>query len=102
MNQSGMKNRFQSLTGSILPQAPTAVGTVESEKPMDRSKIAPIIDKLKKLLEDDDTEATRCLSSLKEELKGSNFHMELEKMERLIGGYDFEGALELLAKISQK
>ncbi len=84
------------------PESPAIVDTVESEKPIDNSKIAPIIEKLKGLLEDDDSEATRCLSSLKEELKGSNFQVELDKMERLIGGYDFEGALELLGKISQR
>ncbi len=81
-------------------ESPAVVDTVESEKPMDSSKIASIIEKLKELLEDDDSEATRCLSSLKEELKGSNFQIELDQMEHLIGGYDFEGALEVLTKIS--
>jgi len=92
-----------------LDQAFIAIESLEtketeplSEKKLDKSKTALIINELKQLLKDDDTEATRCLSSLKEELKGLKLKKELDQIEELIDSYDFEEALKVLKQISQR
>jgi len=75
--------------------------SIASRKKPDISKAVLIIDELKDLIQNDDTEASRCLSVLKRELTGSQFQTELVQMENLIENYDFDKSLELLAKISQ-
>jgi CheY-like chemotaxis protein len=78
---------------------PAAAVSVES---IDISKVAPLLDELKALLDEDDTEAVRKLEQVKEALKGSTLQDELATMERLLGEYDFEGVQEELAKIIEK
>ena len=69
---------------------------------VDISMVIPLLDKLKNLLEEADVDAVRKLDQLKKALKGSAVMDELNAMEHSLGNYDFEKALEELAKVMKK
>ena len=69
---------------------------------VDISMLIPLLDELKKLLEEDDMDAVRKLDQIKKVLKGSAVIDELNSMEQSLGNYDSEKALEELAKVVKK
>ena len=69
---------------------------VESAGEMDPTTIKPLLEELKELLEEDDTEAVTVVEKLQAHLKGSEAGLALSKVEKCIGEYDFEEALEAL------
>ena len=76
-------------------------GTVSVET-VDVSRVAPLLEELKMLLEDDDTQAIRTLDQFKDVFKGSTLQDELIALEQCLGKYDFEGALGVLIAIREK
>ncbi|MFC1606462.1 response regulator [Candidatus Latescibacterota bacterium] len=82
-------------------QAIESVSTdIISEKAVDVETVKPLIDEIKTLLEDDDTEALSILEELGTHLKGSAVQSNLKKIEKLMGQYDFEEALIVLNEIT--
>ncbi len=49
-----------------------------------------------------DAESLECLDKLKEMLKGHDYDMDLRELENYIGSYDFDRALGVLEKFTQK
>ncbi len=49
-----------------------------------------------------DAESLECLDKLKEMLKGQDYDMDLRELENYIGSYDFDRALGVLEKFTQK
>jgi len=68
----------------------------ETEPTGDKAEIKKLTAQLKKLLEDDDTEAAEVIEALKTQLKGSEVEQKLVLIEEATGEYDFEAALEKL------
>jgi len=75
---------------------------MEPTEEMDLAKIKPMIEELKALLEDDDTEAANVVEKLQARLKGTEAGLALSKVEKCIGDYDFEEALEELETLFKK
>ena len=69
---------------------------------VDISMAIPLLDELKKLLEEADVDAVRKLDQLKKALKGPAVMDEFNAMEQSLGNYDFEKALEELARVMKK
>jgi two-component system, sensor histidine kinase and response regulator len=78
----------------------TAVGEASSKKEIDVPKVTQLLNSIKSLLEDDDTAALAVLDDLHEQLTGSNAENELKKIKKLMGQYDFEGALEIVEALA--
>ncbi|MBF0290012.1 MAG: response regulator [SAR324 cluster bacterium] len=72
-----------------------------SPKQVDLSVVKDALEHLRVLLEDDDTEAGNLVESLHEQLAGSEFQNGLKEIEKAVGGYDFDEALELLETLSE-
>ncbi len=66
------------------------------DQSLDFSKINALIQSLKELLEDDNTEASSIIEELKPHIIGTEGWKNLAKVEHAIGTYDFEEALEYL------
>ena len=67
-----------------------------SAEEMDLTSIKPLLEELKKLLEDDDTEAVTVVEKLQGYLEGSAAGKALSNVENCVGQYDFEEALQAL------
>jgi two-component system sensor histidine kinase/response regulator len=63
---------------------------------VDISKVAPLLDELKTLLQENDIDALRKLDQLKEVLNGSTWHDELTVVEQSLRKYDSDKALKEL------
>jgi two-component system, sensor histidine kinase and response regulator len=63
---------------------------------VDITKVAPLLDELKTLLEESDMDAVKKLDHLKDVLKRSTWHDELTAVEQSISKYDSEKALREL------
>ena len=75
---------------------------VETREPGERgssSDILPLLARIKKYLKDDDSEVVDYLESVAPELKRSIPHGHYDRLENLVGSYDFEGALSCVAEI---
>jgi CheY-like chemotaxis protein len=68
---------------------------------MDRDRVLSLLSQLREFLEEDDTRAVRTLETLREVLPAGIAEDKLTDLEKQIGGYDFEEALETLAEIAQ-
>ena len=70
---------------------------------VDRAVVDPLLAELTTLLEDDDTDAERCLDALEVALKGTGLcKSELNGIRDSIGQYDFEEALELMKRMESQ
>ncbi len=74
----------------------------DSKLEIDLAKVEPLIQELAEFLKDDDTEVAGVLEQLKELLRGSEYSEKLEKLDDLIGQYDFETALDDLKTMAAK
>jgi hypothetical protein len=68
---------------------------------MDRDRVLSLLSQLREFLEEDDTRAVETLEVLREILPSGMVEYELADLEKHIGEYAFEEALETLAKASQ-
>ncbi|MBF0277338.1 MAG: response regulator [SAR324 cluster bacterium] len=89
----------QSIQGIEEKVEKTAQG---SKLPSDISVIKELTQKLKILLEDDDTAAVEIIEELKLHLSGSDLEKNLPPIENSISQYEFEEALEQLSFITEK
>ena len=69
---------------------------------LDRAAIAPLVGRLRELLEDDDTDATEVIDELAPLLAGTPHAERLEAVAASIGEYDFEEALEALGAFEKE
>ena len=95
-----MLDQLEKTTGEVIDAldksgilAPKTAAPEASD--VDPANIAPLVAKLKELLEDDDAEAQTCL----EELTRLCNIPELADMVEMVGDYEFEEALELLENL---
>ena len=63
-------------------------------------KATPLFKELAAYLENDDLDAKDALESLKQELAGSSAILDLKPVERSLGNYDFETALQKLQEVA--
>jgi hypothetical protein len=82
---------------------PDAAGARLSAQPVpesiDRDRVLSLLSELREFLEDDDTRAIRTLEALREVLPAGMAEYELADLEKHIGGYAFEEALETLSMV---
>jgi PAS domain S-box-containing protein len=69
-------------------------------KSVDRDRVLSLLSELREFLEDDDTRAVRTLEALREALPAGMAEYELAHLEKHIGEYAFEEALETLAQLA--
>ena len=72
---------------------------VNAPQEIDREAVQSLLDKLKELLADDDTEAIEVIAELAPMVAGLPMADQLQKIEEAIGSFDFDGALELSGQI---
>lgn len=84
--------RIAAVLASTTPQAPTPAAAGE----VDPAVVGEGLQRLAGLLRDDDGEAGTCLAGLLEPLASLGLQEQAEQLQRLIGRYAFEEALELL------
>ncbi|MFH2218485.1 MAG: PAS domain S-box protein [Pseudomonadota bacterium] len=75
---------------------------LESVKAGDISTVAPLLEKLKTLLEENNTNAKKKLEQVAEAMKTSTLKDELGAMRRFLEKYNFEKALEMLCELREK
>ncbi|MBF0193459.1 MAG: transporter substrate-binding domain-containing protein [Magnetococcales bacterium] len=85
---------------SIATLANNNTNTSDNDKPIDIAKVKVDIERLRELLEDDDAEAIEVVERLSEQLANSPYSSSLNKIEKAVGGYDFDGAIEHLENLS--
>ncbi len=68
---------------------------------MNRDRVLSLLSQLREFLEADDTRAVRTLEALRKDLPAGMAEDELTHMEKHIGEYAFEDALETLVQVSQ-
>jgi hypothetical protein len=68
---------------------------------LDRERVLSLLSQLREFLEEDDTRAVRTLEALREALPARMAEDELTYLEKHVGEYAFEEALETLVKVSQ-
>jgi HPt (histidine-containing phosphotransfer) domain-containing protein len=111
-NITGLLNAFSEALDLVLNsiadlelREPDAAGARLSAqtipKSMDRDRVLSLLSELREFLEDDDTRAIRTLEALREVLPAGMAEYELADLEKHIGGYAFEEALETLAEVAQ-
>ena len=78
----------------------TATPLVKPTKPLSAELFKTLIQRLKNLLEDDDTSATDVLEELLQASQGPTIDALLNKIQLAVGNYDFETALALMKDVS--
>ena len=68
---------------------------------IDVAALASLLVELRGLLKDDDTDAIRCLVAVRAQLSGSPYEATVDAVDRLIGQYLFEQALELIPELER-
>jgi len=68
---------------------------------LDHDRVLSLLNELRKFLEEDNTRAGRKLEALRESLPAGVVEDGLADLEKQIGGYAFEEALEILAQVSK-
>nr|CRH07217.1 Putative histidine kinase. Containing PAS domain, PAC domain, Signal transduction response regulator, receiver region domain, HAMP domain, HATPase domain, HisKA domain, Hpt domain and cheY-like domain [Candidatus Magnetococcus massalia] len=71
-------------------------------KTADLDALIPVLERLRVLLAEDDTEASDVLEELGQQLNGSGLEATLDQIGDSIDSYDFETALETLQKLTQE
>ena len=107
-HEAGISTSILDQTQSALKQVVNSIDSLEETpddsqglqpQELDPEVVTPILKELLSFLEDDDTEAAEIVETLKPHLAGSPAQKKLNHLDSLIGGYDFEGAIELLQEI---
>ncbi|MBF0287658.1 MAG: response regulator [SAR324 cluster bacterium] len=70
--------------------------------PVDLTKVTSLLEELKDLLEDNDTDALDILEVLQEQLQGTEADSVLKKIEDSINGFQFKEALEQIEDLKSK
>ncbi len=84
---------------------PDAEGVSLSVQPVpesiDRDRVLSLLSELREFLEEDDTRAVKTLEALRDALPAGMAEGELADLEKQIGRYAFEEALETLAQVAE-
>jgi hypothetical protein len=64
--------------------------------------LAPLITRLRKLLEDDDMEAIEAVTAIQDRVKGSRLIQPFKTIEAALSQYDFDTALDILSQVDLK
>ena len=94
-NLDKVLNSIQRLGSEKTSSDAVVAGTI------DRNVVDPLIRELMELLEEDDTDASDIVEKLQVFLQGSEAGKRLAEVEKSIGQYDFEEALEQLQKVNE-
>ncbi|MBF0382911.1 MAG: PAS domain S-box protein, partial [Magnetococcales bacterium] len=86
--------------GSIATLQADKTNSTQGGQELDMAAIKLDLEHLRELLEDDDAEATEVVEKLSGKLANSPLATSLRKIEKAVGGYDFDGALEHLETVS--
>ena len=97
-----VQSRLDQVLNSVAMLQDSKGAETDSAAEMDPTIIKPLLEELKELLEDDDTDAVDVVEKLQAYLKGSEAGFALSKVEKCIGEYDFEEALENLVRIEEQ
>jgi CheY-like chemotaxis protein len=93
---------------AIASLKPEAANGTPSERPTAKpgsrgpGAMASLLAEFRRLLEQNDTEAKRCFETVRIELADAGVHEELREMEKVLGLYDFDGAVDVLSSIDRK
>ncbi len=90
--ESELRKVLEPLT-ALFAAGDSAAEPVQGQLPDD---YADRLRKLKHLIDEYDTEAGDALDELLERVRGTDEHLELSAVKRLLDGYDFDAAAEAL------
>jgi len=65
-------------------------------------ELTPLLSELKRLLDEDETQAGRHLELLKPSLLERGLEVELTRLQKQVAGYDFDSAIETFLQITQQ
>ena len=99
--RQSLKGVLSSIAALEAPEKGWVPSEGESGKPVDFFKVVSMLQEIEGLLKRNDFQASAYLESLRETLRGSETQGELDRLERLVARYDFQGALEVLPRISE-
>lgn len=85
---------------ATLDQAPPAV--MSDAQTLDRAAVTPLLQRLRELLQDDDTDAASLIDELEPRLSGTLLAPSLLQMTQAIDDYNFESALLALERITRQ
>jgi PAS domain S-box-containing protein len=85
---------------AVLDDGSAAVSLHDDQPP--GARLAPLLDKLRALLEDDDADAAAVLDELRELLAGQPLLEKLDALGQAIDDFDFELALQQLADLERR
>ncbi|MBF0454573.1 MAG: response regulator [Magnetococcales bacterium] len=99
-----LSEHLEEVRGSLatLAQGHSVAPTHVTPVSVDIVLLKPLFDQLYELLKEDDVEAVNVVESLCEQLAGSGLEKSLKAIERAIGGYDFDEALEQFESVYNK
>jgi two-component system, sensor histidine kinase and response regulator len=83
---------------ATLASTPANTGT-KAMAPVDKGALAPLIARLRALLQEDDMEAVEVVSALLTQAEATVLAGPLRAIETALGQYDFEQALDLLGRL---
>jgi CheY-like chemotaxis protein len=86
----------------VLKEPAQEVAGEVNAVPLDMDALAPLITRLRKLLEDDDMEAVEAVVQIQVRVKGSELAQPFKDIEAALGNYNFEGALGILKQLHTK
>ncbi len=78
------------------------LGETKEVKSSDISNSILVLEKMRKLMEDDNTEALKYMDDIKDSLKNSGIQKDLSLLEKTMSIYDFKEALKTLSNITHK
>ena len=94
---------LQQVAQAIAALEPAPAGTpalMETVAPVDAAALAPLIPRLRTLLQEDDMDAGDVVAVLLERAKGTELAQPLQDIETALGQYDFERALDILERLA--
>ncbi len=94
-----LKTVMQSIALLEPAAKPQPAGGEASAATVNMEEIAPVLKRLRALLEDDDMEAMDCLTELQDKVKGTTVEAALQEISKALGGYDFGKALKILGEV---
>jgi len=90
---------LQQVVQGIAVLEPVTVSAVEeTAAPVDVAVLAPLVIRLRALLQEDDMEAADVVAALQAQVEGTALAQPLRDIEAALGQYDFEGALDLVER----
>ena len=77
-----------------------ALASAKPAAPVDVAALAPLVARLRALLQEDDMEAVDVVAALLAQTRGTGLAESVQSIETALGQYDFEGALNTLERLA--